>query len=146
MLMSQDLRAGTLDRTGDEPMAARQAQVEQILHLGRHLRLDQRSLLESVYQRGVSPAALARAAGQDPGVIRRRLKKIIARIGSPEFRFVVGQMHRGPDARQAIAREVLLCGRSQRAAASTLGISVHRVRRELDRIRIMRETTQQHGR
>lgn len=111
-----------------------QASIDVILQHGRHLAAPDRALIESVYLRGLSAAELARALGREPVVVRRRLARIIRRMSTPAFRFVARNKNGWPLERAAIAEAVILRGLSQRAAAKALGVGVHRVRREIDRV------------
>lgn len=113
--------------------------IDHILEHARHLAAGDRALIEGVYLRGMSAAELARAAGKEPGTVRKRLARVVRRMSSPIFRFVVRHKSQWPPERAAIADAVILRGLSQRTAAMTLGLGVHRVRRELDGIRALLE-------
>ena len=111
--------------------------VERLLDLAEHLPDPDRALLRGIYDRGMSAADLARVLGRRPRGIRRHVQRLVERIGSPRFMFIVRNRRRWPKVRRSIAEMVFLQGRSQREAAEALGLGVHRVRREIDRIRLL---------
>ena len=113
--------------------------LEQLLRLGRHLGSADLALIQGVYERGVTPGKLARATHACPKTVRRRLIRIRMRLAAPRFRFVVENRLKWPEHRRAIAEAVILRGQSQRTAALSTGVSLHRVRRELDCINAMCE-------
>lgn len=113
--------------------------LEHLLRLARHLGPPELALIQSIYERGMSPIKLARATQCCPKVLRLRLKRIRARLVSPLFRFVVNHRLDWPMERRIVGEGVILRGYSQRVASTSAGISLHRVRRELDRIHAMCE-------
>ena len=119
-----------------EPRQMRGA-VERMLDLAEHLPASDRALLRGIYDRGMTAAELARMLGLRPRGVRARIQRLVERIGSPRFAFIVRNRGRWPRVRRCIAEMVFLQGRSQREAAETLGLGVHRVRREVDRIRLL---------
>ncbi|GAB4520266.1 MAG: hypothetical protein Tsb0013_23890 [Phycisphaerales bacterium] len=90
-----------------------------------------RAMVESVYEQGLTVARLAGLRGECPRALRRRLRSVIARVLSPRYAFVLGHRHTWTPARRKIATAVVLHGRSMRAAASALGYSFHTVRKEM---------------
>jgi DNA-directed RNA polymerase specialized sigma24 family protein len=95
-----------------------------------------RAVLHGVYQLGMTVADLASVLGRQQRTVRQRIARLAQRISSPEFQFVLRHRRSWPAARRAIAERVILRGRSQRDVARELGISIYRVRRECDRIRL----------
>jgi DNA-binding transcriptional regulator LsrR (DeoR family) len=92
-------------------------------------------LLRSVYDRGMSASELAQAVGVRPRTVRRRVRRLVQRVSSPAFTFIVRAEHAWPHRRRLIGHLFFLQGRTQRAVAARLGMSVHQVRREIDHIR-----------
>ena len=119
--------------------------LEQLLRLGKYLGTADLALIQGVYERGMPPGRLARAMHTCPRVVRRRLNRIRMRLASPLFRFVVANRLRWPEHRRAIAEAVVLRGQPLRAAAMLAGVSLHHVRRELDRISAMCELERMQG-
>lgn len=113
----------------------RQGWAAQLLaHLDDLDRAD-RALLRSVYQHGMSVTDLADVLDRQPRTIRQRVLRLARRITSPEFQYVVRNRRHWSAARRAIVERAILRGRTQRAIAAELGISLHRVRKECDCIR-----------
>jgi DNA-directed RNA polymerase specialized sigma24 family protein len=110
---------------------------ECLLDLADHLPSSDRALLRGIYDRGMTAADLARVAGQRPHTVRQRVQRLVERIGSPGFIFVLRSSRRWPQVRRNVGELVFLQGYSQRAAATTLGLSLHRVRQEVDHIRLL---------
>jgi DNA-directed RNA polymerase specialized sigma24 family protein len=108
-----------------------------MLDLAEHLAASDRALLRGIYDRGMTAAELARVLGRRPRGVQRRIQRLVERIGSPKYTFIVRNSRRWPKVRRRIAEMVFLQGRSQREAAETLGLGVHHVRREVDRIHLL---------
>jgi hypothetical protein len=143
------------------------AQIDDLLLAARHLPLRDRALIDGVYRQGMSVVQIARASGMRPHSLRRRLRNLVRRLRSPLFRYVMrefalggadgpstraaatsaagkSQRERGLsiEHRRAIARAVVLDRRSQRQTALDLNITLHRLRRELDRLATLAEHEQ----
>jgi DNA-binding CsgD family transcriptional regulator len=106
---------------------------------------DQRRVLErvrGVYDRGMSMSELARVAGHDPRRVQNRVQRLTRRLNSPAFLFVLRHGPDWPEMRRRVAQSIILEGRSQRRAAEKLGLSIHSVRREIDRVRFLFEQQQ----
>ncbi|TVQ53441.1 MAG: hypothetical protein EA377_07970 [Phycisphaerales bacterium] len=102
----------------------------------RYLDPSDAALLRSVYDHGMSATQLARAVGAKPYALQRRLRRIVQRMTSPEFRYVLRHRRTWPDQRRKIVEAVFLRGEGQRPTAATCGVTVHRVRQEIDRVRL----------
>lgn len=111
----------------------------QLLGLAEHLPEEDRVLLQAVYDRGMRPSEFAKAIRVRPRSIRLRIRRIVARVGSPMYQFVVGQRDSWPEPRRTIAELVILRGESQREVARRLGVSLHCVRQEVSRLRAQSE-------
>jgi DNA-directed RNA polymerase specialized sigma24 family protein len=144
------------------------AQIDDVLLAARHLPPRDRALIDSVYRRGMSINAIASMTRIRPHGLRRRLRGIMRRLRSPLFRHVLREVmtagqreastmqpkHAGdatglnpagasrelsPEHRRAIARAIVLDRRKQRDVARDLNLTLHQVRRELDRLRAIAE-------
>jgi hypothetical protein len=105
-------------------------------------------LIEAFFVQGQSAADLAllsaTARGQSPHpnharALRRRLRQLIQRVRSREFRFVVAHLESFTPSMRRVARACILAGRSTRQAAEELGVSLYTVRRYRDAILAMDE-------
>lgn len=94
-----------------------------------------RAVLHGVYRLGMTVTDLAAALGLQPRTVRQRVLRLAQRVISPEFQYIVHHRRSWPKSRRAIAERVILRGRAQREVAEELGLSIHRVRQECDRIR-----------
>jgi len=112
----------------------RQADAESLLRFAEHLSLSDRALLRGIFQNGITATALANANGGSPSIVRARIRRLCRRITSPAFQYVVRHRLDWPERRRSIAEAVVLRGQTQRATAAALGLTVHHLRRELERI------------
>jgi hypothetical protein len=120
----------------------RREEAASIMELAAHLRSADRSLLEAIYERGFTAAQLARAQRRSPRTYCDRVMRLLERMNSPAFRYVLRHAEDWPPQRARIARAVFLRGEGQRRTAAALRVSVHRVRREVERIRALAENEQ----
>ena len=81
----------------------------------------------------------AQAMGCSRRQVTKRLKRVVGRIRSPLFRFVVERERRWSFDRRTIAQSVILRGRTQRQTAQLLSVSVHYVRMELAAVKLLFE-------
>jgi len=117
----------------------RRDQAERLVQFAQHLSPGDRDLLCSVYQRGMSATELARVIGTRPRSVRSRVRRLVRRLNSPTFRYVLQARDKWPPRKRKIAEAVFLRGEGQRKAAVRLQTTVHEVRRETDRIRAIAE-------
>lgn len=100
------------------------------------------ALLQAVFDRGVTAAEFARAMGERPRAMRRRVQRLVERLGSNPYQFVMRQIKDWPPCQQRVAESVFLKGLSHREASQHLGMSLHKVRREVDRIQSLYDNHQ----
>lgn len=110
---------------------------EGLVTYAEHLDPADRALVVSVFERGLSAAELARATGRDPRHVRRRLKRLIARMASRPFQFVLRHRANWSLNQRRVAEAVVLRGRTQREAAAELGLTLHQVRTYLHAIAVL---------
>jgi len=110
---------------------------ERVVDLADHLPASDRALLRGIYDRGMSAAEFARAIGQRPRTVRRRVHRLLSRVTSPAFQFVLRSAGRWPERRRRVGTLVFLHGCSIRGTARQLGVSQHRIRQETDGIRVL---------
>jgi len=117
----------------------RQDLARRIAHMAEWLPQADRALLRAVYDSGQPVADLARIAGQHPRSLRRRVRRLTARVLSSRYLFVVSHMADWPATRRKVARACVIQGLSMRAAARQLGLSLHTVRMHHAAIRALAE-------
>jgi DNA-binding CsgD family transcriptional regulator len=95
------------------------------------LRVQERAMLEMVFQGGYRPTHIARAMGLHPSNVSRRITKIVRRLAGGEYLSCLRRPERFSEAEMGMAREYYLRGRSLNAIALKLGLSRYGVRRLL---------------
>jgi hypothetical protein len=95
---------------------------------------EDRAIIEAVFGRGHTAADLARLRGERPAVIRRRVRRLVERLLSREFEFVLGKRDNWTSLRRRIASACFLRGRSIRQAAEELNLSFYTTRRHHDAV------------
>ena len=141
--------AGPLDRDDvDLPsrddmksLLHRRGLIERLLDHASSLDESDAALLRSVYGSGLTATQLARALRQHPRAVRARVHRLIMRISSPAFQFVVREQHRWPPRRRQVAQSIVLRARTQRQTARALDITVHEVRKHLAHVTALLEAT-----
>ncbi len=128
----------------DLRLRRRRDAAETIVARASVLAKEDRGLLEAVYDKGHTVQEVARLLGQtDPSQVRqlrKRVRKLVTRVGEPRFVFVLTSRHAWPSTRKRVAERCVLRGDSMRAAAAELGISLHSVRQQCLRIDAMFES------
>lgn len=110
---------------------------EEVVQAAKHLGDADKALIKAVYQRGIALKAIATIQGCSAGRLHHRLRMLVKRMRSPMFRLVLRQHENWPAERRAIAESVVLHGRSQREVAKELGVSLHRVRTEIEHLKAL---------
>lgn len=124
-------------QAGVERRHARRNEVESLLGLADHLEERDRLLVQQIYQYGLSLAALARLTGRSQRAVRGRIRKLMARMRSPVFGYVVLQGESLPARTRQVAEEVVVRCRSLRSTAAYLGMSLHAVREQMAAVRAL---------
>lgn len=109
----------------------RRAQTERLIDLASHLCTQDRVLIEQVYRYGIPAGDIAQLTGESPRSVRRRLTRVLGRLTSPLYGFLV--MHRDvlPGPVRRTAELVVFKGYTLRGAAGETGTTLHRVRRDM---------------
>lgn len=126
-----------MTQAGVERRQQRRREIEDLLELADHLDQRDRLLVQQVYQYGVSLAALAQLTGRSPKAVRGRIRKLMQRMRSPVFGYVVLQGEALPARTRQVAQEVVVRCRSLRATAAYLGLSLHAVREQMAAVRAL---------
>lgn len=125
LLASRGVGAGDLRRRRSRELS------EVVVRFASFASASDRALLESVYRDGLTAVQVARMTGERPRTVRRRVRRLVERMTSARFAYVV--RHRGSwgARRRAIATACVLHGATMREAAARTGTSLHAVRKEL---------------
>jgi hypothetical protein len=121
-----------VQRACDLRRRPRQEQVDVLLSRAKALSHADRLLLESVLGEGRTAVYVARLTSQAPRSIRRRAKRLIHRLSTPEFMFVLRERATWPTTRRRVADACVVEGTSMLQAARQLHLSFHMVRRQVE--------------
>ncbi len=90
---------------------------------------EQQRRLRAVFERGMRVSELARLSGLDAKRLRVQMHRLVARLLSERFRFILSHARDLSPTRRRIAIHCFIHGRSLRSAAQELHLSMHAVRR-----------------
>jgi len=121
----------------DDSRTLQRGRMENLVSYAEHLEPADRALIESVFERGMSAADLARAMGRDPRHVRRRLKRLITRMSSRPFQFVLRCRDKWPVNQRRVADAIVLRGLTQREAADELDLTLHQVRTYIHAVNVL---------
>lgn len=107
---------------------------EFILARAEHLPPADRELIQAIYSTGRPVKAVAQLMGAPSRSLGRRCKRIVNRLLTPVFAFVVLHEASWSPAMRGVAQKIIIEGRTQRQAAAALGLTYHTVRRVHDAI------------
>ena len=119
-------------RTGNQ-----RTQVERLMARAAHLPAGDRILLHQVYELGLKPADIAKAAQSDRQIIYRRIRALLRRLADPLYLYVVAHFETLSPAVQPVAKAIVLHGHTQRQAAKLTGQTTHQVRSHLLALRAL---------
>lgn len=108
--------------------------IEQIVARAAFLPPHERLLVELYFDHGRSIKDIAAASRVHDRVMSRRIRRLLERLNSERFSFVVRNMNAWPPQRRSVASAMVLQGRSIRQAARELSVSVYTVRRQHETI------------
>mgnify|MGYP003869508055 CR=1 FL=1 len=118
----------------------RRDHADQLVQRAAWLAPKDRALVEAVFRDGKTATDLARLTGESPRALRRRVRALAARLASPRYLFVVHHRDLWTTGRRRVGTACFIEGRSLRAAARDLGMSLHTVRRHTAAIEAAFET------
>ena len=104
------------------------AEADRILDRASHLRAEDHELLRAVIESGQSLGSMAALTGEPISRVRRRVHRLLERINSPLFAFVVTRAESMAPLQRRVAMACIVEGRTIREVAGTLEISFHRAR------------------
>ncbi len=90
-----------------------------------------RELIMSVMVLGQSVRTVARMTRISPSTLRRRVRRLLSRISSPEFIATARSLHMLNDTQSAVARYHILQGKTMRVTARIMGMPYYKVRKSL---------------
>lgn len=122
------VRAESLELATDLRRSGSPEALEVIVHRSGCLLPEDQALMDACYARGMRVTEIAKLRGVEARAIQRRIKRLSARVISPEFSFVLDQESTWPATRRRIARAVVLEGRTIQATSRALGLPIHSVR------------------
>lgn len=96
-------------------------------------------LIDAVFREGRHVAEVAAVRGEVPRKLRRHVRRLVRRLRSDKFKFVVSQSRQWPSQRRRIAWLCFVEGQSQRQVASQLRLTLHAVRRHCEVIHALYE-------
>lgn len=110
---------------------------ETILRRAQWLPRVERELIRAVYGDGRKPSQVGVLIGASDRVMRARVRRIVTRMASREFMFVIRRRRSWPEERGRVATALFVEGRPLRAVAREQRVTVHAVRREWDLVRAL---------
>jgi len=94
----------------------------------------ERALVLAMFRDGKPATEIAALAGIAPRQARRRIRRAVTRLFDPRFTYVVAHAASWSPTRRRVARALFQHGRSIRATARALELTIHEVRRHRDAI------------
>jgi DNA-directed RNA polymerase specialized sigma24 family protein len=134
-LPRHDARAAALECAADFRRQTPRHIAELLLVRADLLAPDDAAILDACFNRGLNVAQVARIREVPVTTLRRRLRRLIFRVVSPYFEFVLRTSDHWPLTRRRVARAVVLEGRSLREAADALDLPIHAVRLHANAVR-----------
>ena len=104
-----------------------------------------RALIEAIHRDGLSAQEVAALTGAPARTVRRRARLLAERLLSPRFAFVLLRREQWPAGRRRVAAACVLQGRTMRATARHLRLSLHAVRKEMSIIDALFEADRRQG-
>jgi DNA-directed RNA polymerase specialized sigma24 family protein len=120
----------------------RRHQAEQVVARAAFLPPADRLLIELYLDQGRTLKDIAASCGVPPRVMSRRMRKLILRLASDRYAFVVRHMETWPLSRRRVAVAMVLHGLSIRESAQVLSMSLYVVRRHHENIATLFEADQ----
>lgn len=110
---------------------------ETIVRRAEHLEQHEKQLILSIYAHGLSTTELAPLTNKKPRTLRRQLRNILKRLTSPEYLYTIRHQTNWTTTRKRVANACFIQGQSLRAAAATLNLTLHTVRKHHQHIRAL---------
>lgn len=141
-----NLKHWNLDRRVDRRGALAAELAELVRGRAEGLDPSDRAVLEAVLIAGQSVAEVSKIAGVPTRRMHRRVARLLARLATPAYGYVLARRAGWPPKRRRVAEACVLRGLSQRAAAAELGLTLYVVRYHTQRIAAQVESLGEVGR
>lgn len=128
-------------RPGDLRRRHRRELVDELTGRAAWLSRSDQWLIDAVFREGRHVAEVAAVRGELPRKLRRHVRRLVRRLRSDKFKFVVSQSRQWPSQRRRIARLCIVEGKSQREVASQLRLTLHAVRRHCEVVHALYEAS-----
>lgn len=139
--MQQVVGTGEWLENGDESLDLRRKRQStlssRLVRRAHWLDPDDRELILAMFDRGLNAARIASMIGQNPRIVRKRIRQLVSRLNDPRVAYVVAHRPGWGRTRSRVARELFIRGRSMRETSDALGLSLHCVRKHRDAIEAM---------
>jgi hypothetical protein len=113
---------------------AKRRQIDELLVLAEYLPSADRVLLEQVLAGDLPISQIAKLYQQPARHLQRKAQSIIKRLSNKHFKFVAIQMKTLPPDVRTTARYVIIQGLSMRKTAQISGMTLHRVRKDMNTV------------
>ncbi len=127
-------RPGVLATPAALRRAGARALAERAVQRAAHLPEAERQLVLAVCQRGQKATEVAALTGRHPRAVRRQLVRLLRRVNTPEFALVVGHGEAWSATMRSVGQACFVRGLSLSAAAKSLSLTYHAVRRQRDAV------------
>lgn len=106
-------------------------ELDQLVQRARALPERDRLLIEALFRDGKRGPQVAALMGLPVRAVRNHARRLVDRLRSPRFIYVLRHQSHWPETRRKVANAVVIRGLSNRLAASELNLSLHVVRRQM---------------
>lgn len=110
------------------------AKIDTIATRAEFLLHDEREFVLAMFRDGKPATDIARLRNQPPRIVRKAIRRALARLNDPSFLFVVRAAPNWSPTRRRVAVAIFRAGHSIRQTAHELNLSVHEVRRHRDAV------------
>lgn len=115
-------------------LESRRERAELVVRRAEHLPPEDRAVLAAVFEDGMTVKGLAMLMGVEPRKLGRRVKRLVRRVMSDRYIFVVSHRETWPAVRRRLATASIIHGRSIKSAAAEAGTTFYNARKQLDAV------------
>lgn len=113
--------------------------IRSVADRAKHLPPKEQALLNEVYAQGKTVTDIAKSTGETPSYLRRKVRKLTARVLDPRYRYVTEQRSTWRPTRRQVAEACVIEGLSIKEASDRLQLSQYVVRKHREAIETMYE-------